>query len=66
MKVAAHAHGTEGIKRAIRAGVNSIEHGTKMDDEGMALAIKHGTWYVPTITSRQLCCRFRKDPRLLS
>ncbi|WP_157986404.1 amidohydrolase family protein [Chitinophaga alhagiae] len=51
MKVAAHAHGTEGIKRAIRAGVNSIEHGTLMDEEGMALAIKHGTWYVPTITA---------------
>ena len=53
MKVAAHAHGTEGINRAIRAGVNSIEHGTKMDDEGMALAIKNGTWYVPT--AAQMC-----------
>lgn len=51
MKVAAHAHGTEGIKRAIRAGVTSIEHGTQMDEEGMNLAIKHGTWYVPTITA---------------
>lgn len=51
MKIAAHAHGTEGIKRAIRAGVTSIEHGTQMDEEGMNLAIKHGTWYVPTITA---------------
>jgi imidazolonepropionase-like amidohydrolase len=48
-KVAAHAHGAEGIKRAVRAGVNSIEHGTFMDDEGMKLMIQYGTWYVPTI-----------------
>jgi imidazolonepropionase-like amidohydrolase len=48
-KVAAHAHGAEGMKRAIRAGVASIEHGTYMDDEAMALMKKHGTYYVPTI-----------------
>ena len=48
-KVAVHAHGAEGMKRAIRAGVNSIEHGTFMDDEAMELMIKNGTWYVPTI-----------------
>ena len=48
-KVAVHAHGAEGMKRAIRAGVTSIEHGTFMDDEAMALMIKNGTWYVPTI-----------------
>jgi len=47
--VAAHAHGAEGIKRAIRAGVTSIEHGTYMDEEGMQLMKQHGTWYVPTI-----------------
>lgn len=47
--VAAHAHGAEGMKRAIRAGVNSIEHGTYMDDEAMELCKKMGTWYVPTI-----------------
>jgi imidazolonepropionase-like amidohydrolase len=47
--VAAHAHGAEGIKRAVRAGVTSIEHGTYMDDEGMQLMKQHGTWYVPTI-----------------
>lgn len=47
--VAAHAHGAEGIKRAIRAGVHSIEHGTFMDDEAIALFKEHGTWYVPTI-----------------
>lgn len=48
-KVAAHAHGAEGMKRAVRAGVASIEHGTFMDEETMALMKKHGTYYVPTI-----------------
>ncbi len=47
--VAAHAHGAEGMKRAIRAGVLSIEHGTLMDDEVIALMKEHGTYYVPTI-----------------
>jgi imidazolonepropionase-like amidohydrolase len=47
--VAAHAHGAEGMKRAIRAGVYSIEHGTYMDDEVIGLMKQHGTWYVPTI-----------------
>ena len=47
--VAAHAHGAEGIKRAIRAGVQTIEHGTFMDDEAIELFKKHGTYYVATI-----------------
>lgn len=47
--VAAHAHGAEGMKRAIRAGVTTIEHGTFMDDEAIELFKKHGTYYVPTI-----------------
>ena len=47
--VAAHAHGAEGIKRAIRAGVQTIEHGTLMDDEAIELFKKYGTYYVPTI-----------------
>lgn len=47
--VAAHAHGAEGMKRAVRAGVKSIEHGTYMDEETMSLMKKHGTYYVPTI-----------------
>jgi imidazolonepropionase-like amidohydrolase len=42
--VAAHAHGAEGIKRAVRAGVRSIEHGSLMDDEAIALMKQHGTW----------------------
>jgi len=50
-RVAAHAHGLEGIKRALRAGVDSIEHGTMMDDEAIALFKKHGAYYVPTITA---------------
>ncbi|MFZ8886730.1 MAG: amidohydrolase family protein [Steroidobacteraceae bacterium] len=49
--VAAHAHGTEGMKRAVLAGVNSIEHGTFMDDETMRLMKEKGTLYVPTISA---------------
>jgi len=47
--VAAHAHGAEAIRRAIIGGVDSIEHGTFMDDADMKLMKQHGTWYVPTI-----------------
>lgn len=47
--VAAHAHGAEGIHRAVRAGVRSIEHGSYLDDEGIALMVKHGTWLVADI-----------------
>jgi imidazolonepropionase-like amidohydrolase len=47
--VAAHAHGTEGMKRAVLAGVRSIEHGTLMSDEVMGLMKERGTFYVPTI-----------------
>ena len=49
MTVAVHAHGKEGMMRAIEAGVDSIEHGTFMDDEIRNLMKKHGTYYVPTI-----------------
>ncbi|KAA3613990.1 MAG: amidohydrolase family protein [Calditrichaeota bacterium] len=51
MHVAAHAHGAEGIKRAIKAGVRSIEHGSLMDDEGIQLMKKNGTWFVPTLSA---------------
>jgi imidazolonepropionase-like amidohydrolase len=61
-KVAAHAHGAEGMKRAIRAGVNSIEHGTLMDDEAIALFKQYGTWYVPTITAGQAVGDSAKKP----
>ena len=50
-KVAAHAHGTEGMKRAVLGGVASIEHGTYMSDEVMSLMKQKGTWYVPTISA---------------
>ncbi len=49
MKVASHCHGAEGMKRSVRAGVNSIEHGTYMDEETMELMKKNGTYLVPTI-----------------
>jgi imidazolonepropionase-like amidohydrolase len=48
-KVAAHAHGTEAIKMAVRAGVASIEHGSLIDDEGIRLMKEHGTWLVSDI-----------------
>ena len=61
-KVAAHAHGAEGIKRAIRAGVNSIEHGTFMDDEGIKLMKQYGTWLVPTIIAGKSTADSAKIP----
>ncbi|WP_376697382.1 metal-dependent hydrolase family protein [Wenzhouxiangella sp. EGI_FJ10305] len=51
MHVAAHTHGAEGMKRAVKAGIHSIEHGTYMTDEIMQLMIEKGTWYVPTISA---------------
>ncbi|MBD0353451.1 MAG: amidohydrolase family protein, partial [Flavisolibacter sp.] len=62
MTVAVHAHGAEGMKRAIRAGVNSIEHGTLMDDEAIALFKKFGVWYVPTITAGRSVADSAKKP----
>ena len=50
LPVAAHAHGIEGMKRAIRAGVNSIEHGTFIDDDAVKLMKQNGTVLVPTLT----------------
>ena len=47
--VAAHAHSAEGIVQAIRAGVRTIEHGTFLDDEGIALLVEHDVWLVPTL-----------------
>ncbi|MEM0961539.1 MAG: amidohydrolase family protein [Bacteroidota bacterium] len=51
LTVAAHAHGDEGMAMAVRAGVSSIEHGTYMSDETMALMRERGTYLVPTITA---------------
>lgn len=61
-KVAAHCHGAEAMKRAVRAGVNSIEHGTMMDDEVMQLMKQHGTYYVPTITAGKAVGDSAKKP----
>jgi len=65
-RVAAHAHGAEGIKRALRAGVDSIEHGTLMDDESLALFKKTGGWYVPTISAGRYVADKAKDPTYYS
>ncbi len=51
MHVAAHAHGKEGMLRAVKAGVHTIEHGTYMDEEVMQAMVEMGTYYVPTITA---------------
>jgi len=52
-KVAAHAHGTEGIKIAVRAGVASIEHGSFLDEEGARMMAEHGTYLVPTLSAAE-------------
>jgi len=57
---AAHAHGKEGMKRAILGGINSIEHGTFMDAEIMDLMKKHGTYLVPTISAGKFVARKAK------
>jgi imidazolonepropionase-like amidohydrolase len=49
--VMSHAHGAEGIKRAVRAGVRSIDHGTYLDEEAAAMMVERGTWLVPTLTA---------------
>jgi imidazolonepropionase-like amidohydrolase len=62
--VMSHAHGAEGIKRAVRAGVRSIEHGTFLDDEGIELMIERGTWLVPTLTAGDTTEELANDPRI--
>ncbi|NGP52777.1 amidohydrolase family protein [Thioalkalivibrio sp. XN8] len=65
LRVAAHAHGAEGMKRAVEAGVYSIEHGTLMDDEVIRLMKKHGTWYVPTIHAGKFVAEKAEEPGYL-
>jgi imidazolonepropionase-like amidohydrolase len=60
--VAAHAHGAEAIRRAVIGGVDSIEHGTFMDDEDMKLMKEHGTYYVPTIIAGEYVAQKAKIP----
>lgn len=62
MHTAAHAHGAEGMKRAVLAGITTIEHGTKMTEEVMDLMIEHGTFYVPTITAGRFVGQQAKVP----
>ena len=62
MRVACHAHGAEGIRRAILGGVTSIEHGTFMNDEDMELAKKYGTYLVPTIIAGRSTADSAKVP----
>jgi imidazolonepropionase-like amidohydrolase len=52
-KAAAHAHGAAGAKRAIRAGIDSIEHGSFLDDEALDMMKQRGTYYVPTLMAAQ-------------
>jgi imidazolonepropionase-like amidohydrolase len=59
-----HAHGAEGIKRAVRAGVRSIDHGTFLDDEGAAMMAERGTWLVPTLTAGDTTQELAEDPKL--
>jgi len=61
-RVAAHAHGKEGIRRAVEGGVDSIEHGTFLDDEIFALMKKNGTWYVPTVLAGAFVAEKAKEP----
>jgi imidazolonepropionase-like amidohydrolase len=62
--VMSHAHGAEGIKRAVRAGVRSIDHGTFLDDEGIELMLERGTWLVPTLTAGDTTDEMAADPRI--
>jgi len=61
-KVAAHCNGDAAAKMAVIAGVDSIEHGTFMNDEDMALMKQHGTWYVPTIIAGEHVAQKAKIP----
>ncbi len=60
-RVAAHAHGAEGMKNAIRAGVHSIEHGTLLDDEAIELFLTHRTFLVPTLSAIQSGCEMGRQ-----
>jgi imidazolonepropionase-like amidohydrolase len=62
MIVAVHAHGTEGIKRAVLAGVDSIEHGTFMTDETIELMKQKGTYWVPTNLAGEWVAEKAKEP----
>ena len=62
--VMSHAHGAEGIVRAVRAGVRSVEHGTYLDDEGIELMLDRGTWLVPTLTAGDTTEEIANNPQV--
>ena len=64
-KVAVHAHGTEGIRRAVEAGVDSIEHGTYLTDDIMAVMKQRGIYYVPTLSAGRFVSEKAKVPGFL-
>ena len=63
-KTAAHAHGATGAKRAIKAGIDSIEHGTFLDDEGLRMMREHGTYLVPTLATRTGIAEMKLPPQV--
>lgn len=63
-RVAAHAHATEGIKTAVRAGVTSIEHGSFLDEEGARLMRERNAWLVPTVSAGEVVEQMAKSGRL--
>ncbi|HWA88057.1 MAG TPA: amidohydrolase family protein [Opitutus sp.] len=65
LKVAVHAHGAEAIRRAVIAGVDSIEHGTYLNDEDIALMKEHGTYLVPTLSAGRFVMEKAKVPGFL-
>ena len=65
-KIAAHAHGDAGMRRAVIAGVSSIEHGTLMSQETMRLMKKYGTYYVPTIVAGKFVAEKAKEKGFFS
>ncbi len=62
--VMSHAHGVEGIKRAVRAGARSIEHGTFLDRETAEMMVERGTWLVPTLTAGDTTEALAEDPKV--
>lgn len=65
-KVTAHAHGADGIKAALRAGVDSIEHGTFLDEEAIALFKEKGAYYVPTVIAGMTVVEFARNSDFMS
>ncbi len=64
--VMAHAHSAEGIKMSVRAGVKTIEHGSFLDDEGIDLLVKNGTYLIPTLTIGKWFLEFNENSQALA